>query len=270
MKILITLPISLCLTAPAWALSYTGSAQFDWSSLTFSGAGFTEEPHFYQQSALILDVAIPAPCPIEAKFCAPMPAFTKAEEGFSQIGLAERTVTASLPTVGTAFSLSTADSLLASAEVFGVGFAQSDVEWNTLLRPTESGPLTISIGYTLSHQNVPLTIGEIPDFWAASRTQLILTTNTGAFDVALAELHATTGSSSAHGWGTELLEYPHEPGGESPRSGCAVRPRTCHTLVAGTGVRGAGGRHGVDATSAGLSLTVVAPRPFQPIYGGLS
>lgn len=91
------------------------------------------------------------------------------------------------------------DSLLASAEVFGVGFAQSDVEWNTLLRPTESGPLTISIGYTLSHQNVPLTIGEIPDFWAASRTQLILTTNTGAFDVALAELHATTGSSSQTG-----------------------------------------------------------------------
>jgi hypothetical protein len=180
--------VSLVLATPAWAVSYTGFAEFQWASLTFSGVAFTQTPRYSQQDANVVDVDF------DTVTDGTIPVRVDNQSTFSQTGFVQPTVQAGLAGVGTATAFADSSSLVASANIGGVGMAQTFVEWGSVLTPLASGPLTVSLGYTLAHSGVPLTTGELKEFQAFARMQLVLDEQ-----ATHGVLVATTGDSSQSG-----------------------------------------------------------------------
>lgn len=143
MKILLTLLISLCLTAPAWALSYTGSAVLDWSALTFSGISstvFTSQPFLGGAAQMTYAIVQPPFVPDDPHY---MTEWTTV------------TYSSFAPDVGTGLAVASPTVLSASASLLGVGdFGVASGRFGELLAH-ESGALSISIPYVITQAVAP-------------------------------------------------------------------------------------------------------------------
>jgi len=198
MKILLTIILSLTLTAPAWA-DYDGLATFDLSSLTFTGVELTITPQTQQQSANLSNINLLNPQtpdePATNFASVPNPIF--AHDEFAPVASWENhTVDLTRQDIGTAQSLFTPTVLGSTVltHTADVGTMQSTTELNGWITPQTSGLLTVSVQYHIHHFGTPDTSGNLPDFFAVGHTQLMLNNNAvhGA-------LFAVTGDTSTTG-----------------------------------------------------------------------
>ncbi|MEO6553030.1 MAG: hypothetical protein ABIO96_00630 [Nitrospiraceae bacterium] len=134
MKILITLLISLCLTAPAWALNYTSSALIDLSTLTFSGVQVNVTPlityHAVYQNGLGSDSASTEP---------------------GESGTLARTFAG----IGSVTTIADPTQLRADVNISGLGSLADILYHYETITALESGLLTASVAYTLEPMSLP-------------------------------------------------------------------------------------------------------------------
>jgi hypothetical protein len=128
------LSVLLFLAPPTYAISHLGEASVDWNSLKFSGVPVTVTDMFQRHS---IDSSA---------------SLSRAVE-FQE--WRDHTLTQTVPQFATLRNSADADWLYASINTFGSGEGFTSVERGGRITPLETGDLTVSIDYTLSHSGVP-------------------------------------------------------------------------------------------------------------------
>jgi hypothetical protein len=126
----------------AFATSYSGSTLLDWSTLTFSGIGFSFSSQFQSQFTHV-DVD-------EVALLTPGGKLST----FNDPSWVSHTLIDSISQIGTAVSIADTSVLYASASQTGIGAAVASTERFASFIPTATGNLTISINYTLMQSGV--------------------------------------------------------------------------------------------------------------------
>jgi hypothetical protein len=153
----------LLLSPPAFAVSYSGSAQLDLSTLTFSGIDVRVSPFFQYQQAFVSEN-------VGANCCGGMTVNNTVDD---RTGWSDRSVSAQLPL---GLAVTTADQSLLSAAVTNIdidaGQLNAQVWRRGILVANEAGDLTVSVRYALTNNGVPSSVSPHWSFSAGTSLNL--------------------------------------------------------------------------------------------------